>query len=423
MIKSVRNTLIILAAAILIAISAFTLTEVLKNTGTKAVEAARDGLSDIQTMNSNKPDTSQTSVASQKDTASPVRIAIPLKLADPEKTLVDYFKSIGYDAKLTKKDDNVERGNEKGLYLIFDLGNGTSFQATVFRLGGRENGVWEIIDSGFISPKGELLTALIEQKLDAIISTQKSDESEHNKSAFKSNTLLEIAGYGEPAYGYMTGQFADGKGKGERGVLMAEACIEILGYRNNVPEGWKSGEEWYSQLKPLEITALPPVSPPRGETLEELAAASALEHYKPYNINGVVLVAPYVFDKYEEEDLLTIWATVDRREYLLYGKKLVENGGSVVPAAIKLRKKPDGSYTLVEYTEAKDGAGFAPSIREFCKQKSGVAEEMIGQYGKHSELAEKIRENLLAYLKVNNLTDIYLEDHSGKQIPLDLPLH
>jgi hypothetical protein len=137
----------------------------------------------------------------------------------------------------------------------------------------------------------------------------------------------------------------------------------------------------------------------------------------------VVLVAPYVFDKYEEEDLLTIWATVDRREYLLYGKKLVENGGSVVPAAIKLRKKPDGSYTLVEYTEAKDGAGFAPSIREFCKQKSGVAEKMIGQYGKHSELAEKIRENLLAYLKVNNLTDIYLEDHSGKQIPLDLPLH
>jgi hypothetical protein len=230
--------------------------------------------------------------------------------------------------------------------------------------------------------------------------------------------LIEIANYGEPAYKYMTGQFANGKGKGERGDLMAEACIEILGYRNNVPKGWKSGEEWYSQLKPLEIVPLPPVNPPKGKTLEELATAAALKRYKPYNENGVVMVAPYVFDKFEEGDMLTIWVTVDFQQYLLYEKKLVQISGGVVPAAIKLRKGSDGSYAFAEYIEAKDGAGFVPSIKEFCKQKSGVAEKIIEQYGKHKELAAKIHESLIAYLKVNNLTGIYLEDFNGEQTPL-----
>ena len=407
---------IVFAVAILVTVSAFTLTGALKITESETIEAAKDDLSCIQT-GSNKPGTVESSTVLQKS-VSPVKITIPLKLADPEKTLVDYFKSIGYDARLTKKDDNVERGNEKGLYLIFDLGNGTSFQATVFRLHNKENDAWEIIDFSFISPKGELLVALIEQKLDTIISVQKSDESEYNKNAFKSNTLNEIANYGEPAYGYMTGQFANGKGKGERGDLMAEACIELLGYRNNVPKGWKSGEEWYSQLKPLEITALPPLSPPKGKTLEELATAAALVHYKSYNENGVVMAAPYVFDKYEEGDMLTIWVTVDFQNYMLYGKKLVKDGGGVVPAAIKLHKNSDGNYTLAEYIEAKDGSGFSPSIREFCKQKSGVAEKIIKQYGKHTELAVKIRESLIAYLKANNLTGIYLEDYNGEQTSL-----
>lgn len=353
-----------------------------------------------------------------QDDSNPVNIAVPVTLADPEKTLVDYFKSIGYSARLVSKDDNVQRGNERGLILVFDLGNGMSFNATVFKRTSDGDETWEIVRSGFGNPKGELLKALIEQKLNEIIAMQESNESEHNKNAFKGNTLLEIERYGKPALDYMLEQFAKGKGKGERGDLMAEACILILGNTNNVPKGWKSGEEWYSKLKPLEITALPSVSRPEGKTLEELATSAALERYKPYDKNGIVLVAPHVFDKYEKGDMLTIWATVYEQEYLLYGKKLVENGGGIIPAAIKLRKNTDGTYTLAQYIEAKDGTDFSPSIKEFCKPKSDVADKILKHYGAYDDILAKMQENLIAYLKVNNLTGIFLEKRGGEQTPL-----
>ncbi len=348
----------------------------------------------------------------------PVNISVPVTLEDPEKTLVDYFKSIGYNARLLSKDDNVKGGNEKGLILVFDLGNDMSFNATVFKRTGEIDETWEIADSHFINPKDDLLKALIEQQLDAIITMKKSEESDWNKTAFKDNTLLEIEYYGKPALDYMLEQFAKGAAKGERGDLMAEACIRILGNNNNVPKGWKSGEEWYSQLKPLEISVLPPISRPEGKTIKELVTAAALEHYKPYNKNGVILVASQIFGNYEEDNMLTIWATVLKEEYLLYGKKLVEDNASHVPAAIKLRKDSDGSFTLVEYIEAKDGAGFAPSIREFCKSKSSVAERILEDYGKKNNLHDRISESLLTYLKENNLTGIFLEGRDGTQTPL-----
>lgn len=362
--------------------------------------------------------TAQPQAAVTPDGSGKARISVPVTLADPEKTIADYFKSIGYDARLVSKDDNVQRGNEKGLVLVFDLGNGASFHATVFRSGGDNGETWEIVDSGFANPGGELLSALIDQKLDEIMSMQQSNESEHNKDAFKGNTLLEIQGYGKPALDYMLEQFAEGKGKGRRGDLMAEACILLLGDTNNVPEGWKSGEEWYSELKPLQIKALPPARRPEGRTLEELAVSAALEHYKAYDKNGVALAAVHVFDSYEDGDMLTIWATVLKHEYLLYDKKLVESSGSVVPAAIKLRKTTDGAYTLAEYIEAKDGSAFAPSIREFCKPKAGVADKILKHYGDYSDLFDKMKQNLINYLKENNLKGIYLEERDGSQTSL-----
>ena len=352
------------------------------------------------------------------DDSSPVNISVPVTLEDPEKTLVDYFKSIDYSARLVSKDDNVQRGNERGLALMFNLGNGMGFYATVFKRTGDGSEAWEITDSSFANPGGGLLVALIQQKLDAIITMKKSDESDWNKTAFKDNTLMEIEKYGKPALNYMLEQFAKGNGKGERGDLMAEACILILGNANNVPKGWKSGEEWYSQLKPLEITALPPASRPEGITLEEIATSAALERYKPYDKNGVVLVTPHVFDKYEKGDILTIWATVYEQEYLLYDKKLVENGGGIIPAAIKLRRNTDGTYTLTQYIEAKDGTGFAPSIRKFCKLKSGVADKILKYCGNYDDILAKMQENLIAYLKANNLTGIFLEKRGGEQTPL-----
>ena len=39
---------------------------------------------------------------------------------------------------------------------------------------------------------------------------------------------------------------------------------------------------------------------------------------------------------------------------------------SVVPAAITYVKNADGTYTLSDYKQAKDGSYFAPSIEDFC---------------------------------------------------------
>ena len=107
------------------------------------------------------------------------------------------------------------------------------------------------------------------------------------------------------------------------------------------------------------------------------------------------------------------------QEYQLYGKKLAENGGGLIPAAIMLRKSSDGTFLLDKYIIAKDAGDFAPSIREFCQQKPEVAEKMIRQYGvNQNDLYDQLMENLIAYLKANDLVGIYLEDKSGKQMPL-----
>ncbi len=432
--KTLKVT-IVSAILVLVAVSVLTMTSALKDTEKKTMETSNDlSYNQIDMGSSGTAATARTgsdtvnpqtaalttampSTISQKATASFIRITIPKTITDPEKSFVDFFKSIGYDSRLVVKDNNVKRGNETGLSLQFDLGNGTIFYATVFKLGNKEDNAWEVLDSSFGNPDKELLSALIETKLDEIIAGQNSDETDHNKEAFKSNTLDEIVKYGEPAYDYMAGQFASRNGKGARGDLMAEACIEIIGYRNNVPAGWKTGEEWYSQLKPLEMAALPSVKPPEGNTLEELATAAALEHYKPVNKEGIVLVAPYIYDKYEENGILTIWVTVRYQEYTLFGKKLAESGGGSGPAAIKLRRSSDGTYSLAGYIEAMDGSGFGPSVRKFCKLKKGVAEKILNHSG-NLELNTVLRENLLNYLKENNLTGIYLEEYNGKQTPL-----
>lgn len=352
------------------------------------------------------------------DYGDPVHIALPVMLDDPEKMLVDYFKSVGFNASLVKTDDNIVIYGEKGLNLIFDLGDEMAFYADVLKREKDGAVKWELTGSSFGNPKGRLLAGLVEDGLDAIIAMKGSDESDWNKQAFHDNTLLYFEKYGTPALDYMLAQFEKGGGKGERGMLMAEACSRILGSAYNVPAGWKSGEEWYSQLKPLQVVSLPPVSRPAGNTPEELATAAALERYSPYEKGGIVLVAPHVFDSYEKDNTLTVWATVLEQQYVLYGEKLVESSAGIIPAAIKFKKDANGRYTLDKYIEARDGSGFAPSIREFCKPKKGVAEKILKHYGEYGDLFVKMNENLIQYLKDNNLAGIILEDHTGKQIPL-----
>jgi len=58
-----------------------------------------------------------------------------------------------------------------------------------------------------------------------------------------------------------------------------------------------------------------------------------------------------------------------------------ENDAGIIPTSIKLRKITEGTYILAQYIEAEDGTGFAPSIKAFCKLKSGVADEILSYYG------------------------------------------
>lgn len=410
---------------LLVTITLLMMTQTMKTTNeneTVSTEKENVSTSSNNTKNDNtiivdNLNTSQ-KITNNLATEKPLLIEIPHILSDPEKELLDYFTSIGMNAVLKQKDDSVQRGNEKGLSLVFDLGNETSFYATIFRLNKEPNSQWEMLDYSFLNPKGELLASLIEQKLDAILTMQKSNKSEQNKNAFKANSIDEISKYGEAAYKYMIGQFAKGNGKGERGDLMAAACIDILGPRNNVPKDYQSGEEWYAKSMPLNIIDLPQVNLPKGNTLLELTTSAALTHYQPNNERGVVFTAPHVFDHFEKNGVLTIWATVYYHEYLLYEKKLVESSAGVVPAAIKFKKQEDGSYKLTEYIEAKDGSEFIPSIKKFCELKKGVADKMINQYSNYNELSIIILNNLISYLKENHLIHIYLEDRDGEQIPL-----
>jgi len=137
-------------------------------------------------------------------------------------------------------------------------------------------------------------------------------------------------------------------------------------------------------------------------------------------LGGFTIVAPKIFGSYEEGDLLKVFVTTYSATYKLYGNELEQVGGSIVPSAITYKKDSNGNYLLEKYEQAKDGAYWLPSIKEFCtmpvsgKKIPGLADRIIDHYGKRDDIHTLHYDNLFKHLKANGIKEATLYDPYGE---------
>ncbi len=258
----------------------------------------------------------------------------------------------------------------------------------------------------------------IEEYLQIIMSSPQESSSPQDYIRDHKDEYGKIEKMGDEALEYLLSCFEQGKAEGLKGHIMMELCIDILGNRNNVQKHeYTTPQEWYAKLKIYEVTPLPKAVLPQGNTLKDMATAAALTQYDTRE-SELTIVAPHIFGSYENDGELTIYTTVYYQRYVLYGKTLLEEGAGIVPAAIKYQKNNEGSYKFKEYIEAMDGGYFKKSIEEFCRPNEDMARVIMEHYGNYSDLFDIMRENLITYLKSNNLTGLSLKKDNGEIIPL-----
>lgn len=258
----------------------------------------------------------------------------------------------------------------------------------------------------------------IEEYLQIIMSSPREASSPHAYIKAHKDEYERIVKMGDGALKYMLACFEQEKMEGLKGHIMMKLCIDILGNRNNVQESeYTTPQEWYEKLEIYEVTPLPKAILPQGDTLLDRATAAALTQYDTRE-SELTLVAPHVFGSYEKGKELTIYTTVYYQRYVLYGKTLLEEGAGIVPAAIKYQKNSQGKYEFKEYIEAMDGSFLKKSIEEFCQPNDDMARAIMQHYDDYSDLFEVMQDNLIAYIKSNNLTGLSLKKHKGEIIPL-----
>lgn len=120
-----------------------------------------------------------------------------------------------------------------------------------------------------------------------------------------------------------------------------------------------------------------------------------------------MIVTPKIFASYKEEDKIKVFAMILSSHYILADKILYNEGGGGTPVAITYTKNEDGSYTLEEYKQSRDGSEYIDSIEEFCimpvskKKINGIAKKMI-MYSGDEGITNLKKENLISHLKEND---------------------
>ncbi|AFQ43541.1 M56 family metallopeptidase [Desulfosporosinus meridiei] len=269
------------------------------------------------------------------------------------------------------------------------------------------------------------IAQLIEDNLQTIMSSpgQSSNPDDYIKAhdmAYES--ILKYGG--ENALLYVLAQFEAGNAEGLRGQILMRLGKELLGVRNNVSDETLSPQEWYSRLQIRREVSLPDFAYQGNDSVAQLVYQTEVQKHKGRQ-GGFCVVAPHIFTSYREDGKLKVFVTTFAQSYRLYDNVLSEEGGGIIPAAITYREGPAGNYTLESYEQAKDGAYFASSIREYCvmpgsgKKIEGLAEEILSHYGDYSDIIKLQRENLTEHLQRHNRSRVFLHQ-SHYQKPTEL---
>jgi len=284
-----------------------------------------------------------------------------------------------------------------------------------------EEELGKLINGTYGIPKNEGIGEIIEENLSVIMSSPDISSNPQDYIYVNKKEYQNILKYGEEVLEYLLSQFEAGNDEGLRGHIMMRLCKELLGPRNNVTDDSLSPREWYNALSIRQERKLPNFEYDGEDPIEKLVYTTEIEMNSDPKGEGFVVVAPKIFGSYEEKNLLKVFATTYSARYRIFEDTLSEESGSIVPVAITYRKDDNGNFILEKYEQARDGAGFAPSIREFCtmpvsgKEIKGLADQILKHYSDYKDIRILMHDNLAKHLKKNGLTSTKLLKSSGDE--------
>ncbi|MCY1714186.1 hypothetical protein [Caproiciproducens galactitolivorans] len=248
----------------------------------------------------------------------------------------------------------------------------------------------------------------VEADLKIILSSPKESSNPNDYINAHRKEYENIIKVGDSALYYMLNEFKTGRAEGLRGEVMKAICIEMLGTKNNVPEGsYHTAQEWYAKLEPLNPLPLPKAVYWETDDPDlDFVYASSIEWFASQNEKDTVTIfAPVLYGSDRKGETTKLFATVFMQDFQVLGDTIFETGGAVLPVAITATES-GGTMKCTDITQAKDGSYFAPSIREFCGTHKDIAEKMISRYSKE-KYQELLKKNLQTYLKDVNISPKY----------------
>jgi fermentation-respiration switch protein FrsA (DUF1100 family) len=129
---------------------------------------------------------------------------------------------------------------------------------------------------------------------------------------------------------------------------MMRLCKDLLGPKNNVPDGSFSPLEWYAKLNIKEQTSLPDFNYQGDDPVLKLVYNTETEKEQGMKYNGgFLVVAPHIHGKYVEGNELKVFVTTYSSTYNLYDKLVTASSGGVIPAAITYIKNAETTENTV----------------------------------------------------------------------------
>jgi len=264
----------------------------------------------------------------------------------------------------------------------------------------------------------------IEKRLDIL--TQ-ADTSSNPEDYIETHSIEyeEILKMGDKALEYFLDQFKENKVDNDlRGYIIMSLCKELLGSWSNIPEGNLTPAQWYSRITQIKEVPLGDFKARCSDPIEQAVYDAVSAHYSD-PAKGFNVVAPTILGTYEEKDKLKAFVTVYISYYKLYDKTVISEGGGIFPIAITFNRDTKGGYITEKIEKAKDGAYFAPSIKEFCKLPvsnkpiKDLDKMILKDYKDHSSRMKLGIKNLTQHLEDNKLSGISLRGVDGKLLKLN----
>ena len=251
---------------------------------------------------------------------------------------------------------------------------------------------------------------IVEDSLKILLEKEPNEDKYFYENQYEYQDILKL---GNEGLEYILSEFERGNVENDlRGELMKKLAIEILDKRNNVENHDNlTPREWYGRLKIFNTVKIENDK----QVFEDKYEGLVYKAYYPKDFRFIIhedaftAIALEVKSVLEQDNILNIYAIVSKDNVILYENgKVVKDSGFIRSTVVKYEKK-DNEYILKEIVEARDGGDYGESIKEMCKDKPEMAEELINF--DHNKLNKDIRHNIVEILKNNEQMKINMDEY------------